>query len=76
MVLGLKINKTHLIGKLIKERIMNILRTSTVLNCFFFEIVFEKFTKEIRTKSVCQFDKWEKSFYVAFGKNLLTIRKK
>ena len=55
---------------------MNILRTSTVLNCFFFEIVFEKFTKEIRTKSVCQFDKWEKSFYVAFGKNLLTIRKK
>ena len=55
---------------------MNILRASTVLNCIFFEIVFEKFTKGIRTKSVCQFDKWEKSFYVAFGKNLLTIRKK
>jgi len=63
-------------SKLIKERSMNILRASTVLNCIFFEIVFEKFTKGIRTKSVCQFDKWEKSFYVAFGKNLLTIRKK
>ena len=55
---------------------MIILKTSTILNCFFFEIVFEKFTKEIRTTSVWQFDRWEKSFYVAFGKNLLTIRKK
>lgn len=53
---------------------MNILQNQFLFSFLFWEISFERFSQKINSKKCVNYDQFEKSLFVVFGKYIITLR--
>ena len=53
---------------------MNILQNQFLFSFLFWEISFERFSQKINSKKCVNYDHFEKSLFVVFGKYIITLR--